>query len=89
LFDGRTLQPIGPAIALPSDDWAFGGFSGRGDQIAGMAAVELGRQRYFTFPADANSWARVACGIAASQLSRSEWARYVGDRPYRRVCPAS
>jgi hypothetical protein len=86
LYDGTSLQPIGPAVHLPADDWSFGGFSGRGDQIAGLATVAPGRQRYFSFPGDAAQWARVACSIAASQLSRSEWARYVGDRPYRRVC---
>jgi hypothetical protein len=28
-----------------------------------------------------------ACTVAGTDLSRSQWHRYVGDQPYRHVCP--
>jgi WD40 repeat protein len=85
-FDAHSLQPIGPPIRMPAANWTFGGFDGNGEQVAGYAPVDSGSQQYFSFPGDAAQWVTVACGIAGSELTSAEWARYVGDHPYTKVC---
>jgi hypothetical protein len=31
-------------------------------------------------------WADRACGLAARDLTTTEWARWLPDQPYRRTC---
>lgn len=45
--------------------------------------------RWFTFSADPASLVSTACALAGSDITRAQWHRYVGDRPYQHVCPAS
>jgi len=40
------------------------------------------------WPVSADAWKQHACAVAGRNLTREEWARYVGDRGYIRVCPA-
>ena len=37
---------------------------------------------------DLAHWARRACDVAGRNLSRAEWREFLGDRRYRRTCPA-
>lgn len=38
------------------------------------------------FNVDPAQWIASACRIAGRNLSRAEWAQYLGDRPYRATC---
>jgi WD40 repeat protein len=86
-FDGHSLRRIGDQIQMPADDWTVAGYDGVGDQVAGLAPTVDGLDRRMTFPGSPDVWARVACSIARSNLTRAEWARSVGDLPYRPQCP--
>jgi hypothetical protein len=44
-------------------------------------------QVWFTMPGAAAAWAQAACRLTVSDMSPQQWRRYVGDRPYQRVCP--
>jgi hypothetical protein len=46
-------------------------------------------QRWFTLPADPAALVRTACALAGADITRAQWTRYVGDRPYRSVCADS
>jgi WD40 repeat protein len=58
--------------------------------VVGLASDErkpnTDLQRWFTFNAQPASLLSTACGLAGADITRVEWARYVGDRPYRPVC---
>jgi WD40 repeat protein/class 3 adenylate cyclase len=41
----------------------------------------------WVWPMRWQTWAAHACEVARRQLSRSEWSEFLGDRPYRAVCP--
>jgi WD40 repeat protein len=43
-------------------------------------------QRWFTFRAAPQELAATACSLAGGDMTRGQWARYVGDQPYRRLC---
>jgi hypothetical protein len=45
------------------------------------------RYRWFEFKSDPASLSTTACALAAGNLSRAQWQHYVGDQPYRRICP--
>jgi hypothetical protein len=44
-------------------------------------------QRWFTFHATPGELANTACALAGSDMTRAQWRRYLGDRPYRHICP--
>ena len=43
--------------------------------------------RWFTFDGQPAELATIACQLAGSDITSAQWQRYVGDRPYRHVCP--
>ena len=45
------------------------------------------RERWFDLPARPDQLASAACALAAADMTREQWQRYVGDRPYQHVCP--
>ncbi|MFL6098524.1 MAG: BTAD domain-containing putative transcriptional regulator [Actinomycetales bacterium] len=82
-----TLRPIGaPVRSARVDSW-WAWYDDEGS-VVGYAPSDLaGQERWFHMPAQPGLWAGAACRLAASQLSRAEWRRYVGSAaPYRRVC---
>jgi DNA-binding SARP family transcriptional activator/WD40 repeat protein len=84
-WDGDTLQRIGGQIKAPTSDWWFAYFGGNG-QVSGLEPVGDGKQQPMRFPGDPAVWVRTACAVADSDLTRAEWAEYVGDRPFQSVC---
>jgi hypothetical protein len=71
--------------ARPDSWWAW--FTSAGDVHGFAPATATGRDRWFTMPGRADEWAKAACRLAGSELSRAEWARYVGtQRHYSRTC---
>jgi WD40 repeat protein len=41
----------------------------------------------FAWPVAAGDWAAHACAVAGRNLTHEEWASFVTDREYERVCP--
>jgi DNA-binding SARP family transcriptional activator/WD40 repeat protein len=79
-WDPATLRRLGsPVMSERPDSW-WAWFTPAGDLHGFAPAQASGRDRWFTMPGRADEWARAACRLADSRLSRAEWARYVGSR---------
>jgi WD40 repeat protein len=85
-FDASSLHRIGNPIRMPYPDWTFAAYDPHRAVVMGLAPVRARKTRAFTFPGSPDTWARVACHIAGSDLTRAEWHRYAGTVPYQPVC---
>lgn len=86
LWDGHTLRPLGTTISAGPGLWPLAQFTSDGAALVGLAPTTDGQQRWFRLPARPQDWRTLACSIAGPPLTRAEWARYVGDRPYQPTC---
>jgi len=80
------LRPLGSPLTTVDAAWPLARFTPDGSRITGLAPTADGKQRWVDVPARPSAWVSLACQIARPPLSRSEWTRYVGDRPYRATC---
>jgi len=48
--------------------------------------VVYGNGKGFVWPVSVRAWEDHACAVAGRNLTREEWARFVGDRNYATVC---
>jgi hypothetical protein len=39
------------------------------------------------WPTDVSSWERYACQVAGRDITPTEWANVLPNRPYQHVCP--
>ncbi len=80
--EGTRVQFTGTA----SGDWFA--FYNPGGDIVGLAPTGAngGSLRWFTFPARSSELLSTACQLAGADITHQQWARYVGDQPYRHVC---
>ena len=80
--EGTRVQFTGTA----SGDWFA--FYNPGGDIVGLAPTGAngGTLRWFTFPARSSELLSTACQLAGADITHQQWARYVGDQPYRHVC---
>ncbi|GAA3420086.1 serine/threonine-protein kinase [Streptosporangium vulgare] len=84
IWDVATGRRLGqPIVAQPGDLQALT-FSPDG---ARLIAVD-GAGTLSEFPVEPEAVARAVCERAGRTLSRAEWRTYLGDLPYRDVCPA-
>jgi WD40 repeat protein len=83
LWFTSTLQQEGPA--LPTDPGATAASVFEPDGSGLLAVDDLGDD--FAWPTSLIAWDRHACAVAARNLTRQEWARYVPELPYSTVCP--
>jgi DNA-binding SARP family transcriptional activator/WD40 repeat protein len=87
------LRRMGNPLTIGSpDSTAVFAWYGGGGQVEGYAAdvvkpTTTTDQRWFVFRADPASLASTACSLAGADITDEQWQRYVGDRPYRHVCP--
>ena len=90
-WDAATLSREGDREVAPNAAvaWWYAWFNPQGD-VTGLAPQVtqpgVNGERSFTFPARPAEWLTLTCALAGGQMSRSQWARYAGDEPYRRVC---
>ena len=78
LFDD-ALAPIGdPLPAFGFGPWWF---TSDGD-LLGSAAFGIVQREL-----DPDEWQAIACRAAGRNLTRAEWAEYLGDEIYRATCP--
>jgi WD40 repeat protein len=85
LWDAASGRAIGPPIRVGSGP-VYAWFDPHGDVFGYSEDLATKTQRRFTFPGRPAEWLATACAIAGDDLTRNEWARYVGDRPYQRTC---
>jgi len=87
LWSVPALEQIGADLpGIPSTVGAAT-FVGSGAGTTAVLVYDTGSA--FAYPASLDAWKRKACLVAGRNLTRSEWSRYVGDRPYEVVCPGS
>ena len=89
------LRRLGEQLTIgngANNGGVFAWFSDRG-QVEGYAPdpskPTTEKQRWFVLHADPASLVSTACRLAGSDMTRPQWQRYVVDRPYQHVCPAS
>jgi DNA-binding SARP family transcriptional activator/WD40 repeat protein len=86
------LAPQGQPLEI-GDSGNNGGvyawYTASGD-VAGLAegvgSIAGGQQSWFTLQVAPAKLAALACQLAGADITRAQWQRYVGDRPYRHVC---
>jgi WD40 repeat protein len=84
LWDAATGQPLGEPLTGHHDIVISVTFSPDGQTLASGS----GDGTIILWDVNFKSWQERVCRRANRNLSRAEWARYVGlDIPYRPTCP--
>ncbi|MGN6608832.1 MAG: NACHT and WD repeat domain-containing protein, partial [Jatrophihabitans sp.] len=92
LFTVPGLQRLAQPISLgPSGNAGglFAWYASDGDLVGfgpDPAHPDAPVQRWFDLHVQPAELARTACRLAGGDMTRAQWQRYVGDRPYRPVC---
>jgi hypothetical protein len=79
LWDLRSRQIIGAPLPGPEDQLAF---TPSGELVG---TSDTGQAVFWKVTEAA--WEAQACSVAGRNLNRSEWSRYLPDRPYTSICP--
>ncbi len=77
------LQQEGPRLAADPGSTPAAAFEPGG---GGLLVVD-DRGGAFTWPTSLTAWQQRACSLAGRDLTRAEWAEFVGGPPYTTVCP--
>ena len=83
----RIAQPLKVNATDATGTYAF--YAPNGDVVGFVQSTpgtSSDAQRWFDLKAQPAQLARTACALAGADITRAQWARYVGDRPYRHVC---
>lgn len=80
------LRPLGTGLTPGPGAWPFVRFAPDGGTLDGLAPVDAGSQQWVRVATRPSDWVRLACSVAGTPLTRVEWSRYVGSRPYRGTC---
>ena len=86
IYDAQTGQQIGTSLPMPgqqqvNDPYAV--YSPDGRTIAATDSTG----RVWLYPAAPGGWETYACRLAARNLTRAEWTKFVPGQPYSRICP--
>jgi WD40 repeat protein len=87
IYDARTGQQIGASLPMPGEQQVrdpYAIYSQNGQTIAASDATG----RVWLYRAGLAGWEAYACQLAARNLTRAEWARFIPGQPYRHICPA-
>jgi DNA-binding SARP family transcriptional activator/WD40 repeat protein len=91
-WDVATMQREGPRIAAVGSGSAWWAWFAPDGEVTGLApdgTTTADHERPFTFPGRVTTWLHLACTLAGSDITRGQWAHYIGPSPaYRRVCSA-
>jgi hypothetical protein len=83
------LSPLGEPVSLGSGSVLA--WYDRAGNVVGFAPdsrPDADGYRWFRMAAAPDQLTAIACGLVGTDITRAEWQRYVGDRPYRHVCRA-
>jgi WD40 repeat protein len=88
IYASGTGQQIGTSLPMPgeqpvTDPYAI--YSQDGKTIAATDATA----RVWLYRAGLRGWEAYACQLAARNLTRAEWTKFVSGQPYRRICSAN
>jgi WD40 repeat protein len=92
LFTIPGLQRIAQPLSLgpgANNGGVFAWYAPDGDLVGfahDPARPGQAVQRWFELPVQPAELARTACELAGGDITRAQWQRYVGDRPYQHVC---
>ncbi len=82
LWSTSTLQQEGPDLNTDQNATSAVAFQPGSARL--LAVDDLGTA--FAWPASLAAWEQRACAVASRNLSRKEWSRFVGERPYSTIC---
>jgi WD40 repeat protein len=88
LWDGSTIlvdvpsrQPLGNSFAIEGGVFTAPLFTATGDLLIDYVGTAT------DWPTDLGAWERYACQVAGRDITPTEWANVLADRPYEHVCP--
>jgi WD40 repeat protein len=86
-----ALDRIASPLKLDASDatGTFAFYAPNGDVVGFVQSTpgtSSNQQRWFDLKAQPAQLARTACALAGADITRAQWQRYVGDRPYQHVC---
>ncbi len=82
LIDLRSHQQLGNSFPVEGGVLTVPMFSPDGDLLVNYVGIAV------DWPTSLSAWERFACQVAGRDLTSSEWAGLLPDRPYEHVCPA-
>lgn len=83
LWDAAALQPMSKPLVAHTGQVSSLAFNAAGSWLA-SGSTDTGVIRWDLNPAD---WQKKACLLAKRNMSRAEWAQFMGpDAPYQRTC---
>jgi hypothetical protein len=83
LLDAESHALVGPPFPGIERTSASATFTADGGSIVAIDASGAG----FVWDDRVESWMARACEVAGRDLTETEWAEFVPDRPYAKVCP--
>jgi len=91
LWDTLNLQPVGVPLIGHNDSVLSVSLSADGKTLASGGDDNTVRlwdiASSFQLQSSADPWKVRACRVANRNLTRAEWQKYMGNRPYRATCP--
>jgi WD40 repeat protein/class 3 adenylate cyclase len=84
LINVGSRQQVGSALPGLANTAVWATYTLNGLSV--IAVFDAGRG--YIWDVVPKDWQEHACTVAGRNLTRSEWQRFLPDRPYRRVCPS-
>jgi WD40 repeat protein/class 3 adenylate cyclase len=81
LLDLASGQRMGTSFPVAAGTITAPDFTGKGDLLV------VGNGTAGDWPTDLTSWERYACQVAGRDMTPTEWANVLPNRPYQHVCP--
>jgi hypothetical protein len=83
LYDPESGELLIPAFSASGDGGAAPvRLLASNDELVALSGQRPGRR----WPLDHAVWVQEACAAVGRDFTRSEWERYLPDRPYRPTC---
>jgi WD40 repeat protein len=83
LWTTSTQQQFGATFPGSAGNIANAAFTPDGSELVAIYQDGTG----YEWPATITAWEKHACSVAGRNLTHEEWSRFVGARPFARVCP--
>ncbi len=88
IYDAQTGQQIGTSLPMPGEQQVNNPYAAYSQDGSTIAATDS-TGRVWLYPAALGGWETYACRLAARNLTRAEWAKFVPGQPYSRICPGN